>query len=98
MEELQPFARSLRELMAHHPKDGRVTTPAELAEELGTSAQTISYYVNGKHRPSYENIISLIHYFDVSADYLLEPKSLNTMINPHYNSPPGQFPSFISKK
>lgn len=41
------FAVFLRELMAKHPKDGGVTSPATLAEELGTSTQTISYHING---------------------------------------------------
>ena len=65
------FAVSLRELMAKHPKDGSVTSPATLAEELGTSTQTISYYINGKRKPSYDNVIALTKFFGVSADYLL---------------------------
>ena len=76
----EPFAVSLRELMAHHPKDGSVTSPGTLAEELGTSTQTISYYINGKRKPSYENIVALTKFFDVSADYLLfhiESKNLD---------------------
>lgn len=76
----EPFAVSLRELMAHHPKDGSVTSPSTLAEELGTSTQTISYYINGKRKPSYENIVALTKFFEVSADYLLfhvESKNLD---------------------
>ena len=75
-----PFPTSLRELMAHHPKDGSVTSPGTLAEILGTSTQTISYYINGKRKPSYENIVALTKFFDVSADYLLfhvESKNLD---------------------
>lgn len=75
-----PFPTSLRELMAHHPKDGSVTSPGTLAEILGTSTQTISYYINGKRKPSYENIVALVKFFDVSADYLLfhvESKNLD---------------------
>ena len=80
----EPFAVSLRELMAHHPKDGSVTSPGTLAEELGTSTQTISYYINGKRKPSYENIVALTKFFDVSADYLLfhiESKNLEVHKN-----------------
>lgn len=76
----EPFAVSLRELMAHHPKDCSVTSPGTLAEELGTSTQTISYYINGKRKPSYENIVALTKFFEVSADYLLfhvESKNLD---------------------
>ena len=65
------FAVSLRELMAKHPKDGSATSPATLAEELGTSTQTISYYINGKRKPSYDNVVALTKFFGVSADYLL---------------------------
>ena len=65
------FALSLRELMAKHPKNGSVTSPATLADELGTSTQTISYYINGKRKPSYDNVIALTKFFGVSADYLL---------------------------
>ena len=57
--------------MAKHPKDGSVTSPATLAEERGTSTQTISYYINGKRKPSYDNVIALTKFFGVSADYLL---------------------------
>ncbi len=76
----EPFAVSLRELMAHHPKDSSVTSPARLAEELGTTTQTISHYINGKRKPSYDNIVTLAKFFEVSADYLLfhiESKNLD---------------------
>ncbi len=75
-----PFPTSLRELMAHHPINGSVTSPGTLAEILGTSTQTISYYINGKRKPSYENIVALAKFFEVSADYLLfhvESKNLD---------------------
>jgi len=74
------FPTSLRELMAHHPINGSVTSPGTLAEILGTSTQTISYYINGKRKPSYENIVALAKFFEVSADYLLfhvESKNLD---------------------
>ena len=74
------FPTSLRELMANHPINGSVTSPGTLAEILGTSTQTISYYINGKHKPSYENIVTLTRFFEVSADYLLfhvESKNLD---------------------
>ena len=75
-----PFPTSLRELMAHNPTDGSVTSPGTLAEILGTSTQTISYYINGKRKPSYENIVALAKFFEVSVDYLLfhiESKNLD---------------------
>ena len=66
-----PFPTSLRKLMEKSPATGEPVTPSQLAELLGTSAQTISYYINGKRNPSFDNIVSLCNFFDVSADYLL---------------------------
>ena len=65
------FAASLRKLMECHPDTGKEVSPSDLAQVLGTSTQTISYYVNGKRTPNYANIITLCEYFHVSADYLL---------------------------
>ncbi len=66
-----PFATSIRELMLTHPKTGKKTSPSTLASVLGTSTQTISYYINGKRKPSYDNILALADYFGVSTDYLI---------------------------
>lgn len=66
-----PFATSLRKLMECHPVTKKVVTPAELAEVLATSTQTISFYINGKRKPSYDNLVALCEYFQVSADYLM---------------------------
>jgi len=41
-----PFATSLRNLMQCHPVTQEAVTPADLAEVLATSTQTISFYVN----------------------------------------------------
>jgi transcriptional regulator with XRE-family HTH domain len=66
-----PFATTLRKLMDENPRTNEKTSPAELAEILGTSTQTVSYYVNGKRKPSYDNIVAMTEFFNVSADYLL---------------------------
>lgn len=66
-----PFATSLRNLMQCHPVTKEAVTPADLAEVLATSTQTISFYVNGKRKPSYDNLVTLCQYFQVSADYLM---------------------------
>ena len=65
------FATSLRTLMECNPATGKAVAPAELAELLGTSTQTISYYINGKRKPAYDNLVSLCDFFHVSADYLM---------------------------
>lgn len=43
----------------------------ELAIELGVKQNTISQYETSIKRPSYEILILLADFFDVSADYLL---------------------------
>lgn len=66
-----PFPTSLRKLMEKNPSTGKPVSPNELAAVLGTSAQTISYYINGKRKPVFDNIVTLCMFFDVSADFLL---------------------------
>jgi len=45
-------------------------TQIQIAEELGMTPQNLSYYFNGRE-PSYETLIKLAQYFNVSTDYLL---------------------------
>ena len=74
------YIRGKSFLLSNHPINGSVTSPGTLAEILSTSTQTISYYINGKRKSSYENIVALTKFFEVSADYLLfhvESKNLD---------------------
>lgn len=43
----------------------------ELAQELGVTDNTISYYVSGKRLPKIEHLIAIADFFDVSVDYFL---------------------------
>ena len=43
----------------------------DLAKLLNVTTGTISNYETGTHSPSYESVIKLADYFDVSVDYLL---------------------------
>lgn len=43
----------------------------QLAEELGLSNASISYWETGKQEPSASALFKLAQYFDVSLDYLL---------------------------
>lgn len=45
-------------------------TQAEIAKALNITPQAFSYYINGRE-PSYEILISIADFFDVSLDYLL---------------------------
>lgn len=59
------FHKRLREL-----KDSHNMTQAEIAEALGISPQTLSYYFNGRE-PNYDLLINISNLFNVSTDYLL---------------------------
>jgi transcriptional regulator with XRE-family HTH domain len=45
-------------------------TQAAIADELGMTPQTLSYYANGRE-PNYDTLIKIADYFNVSLDYLL---------------------------
>jgi transcriptional regulator with XRE-family HTH domain len=45
-------------------------TQAAIAEELGMTPQTLSYYANGRE-PNYDTLSKIADYFGVSTDYLL---------------------------
>lgn len=65
-----PFAQNFRDLM-----DGKVTkekvTQETIAKLIGTTRQTISQYYNGTSVPSYESLVKIADYFEVTTDYLL---------------------------
>ncbi|MDI9509831.1 MAG: helix-turn-helix transcriptional regulator [Clostridiales bacterium] len=46
-------------------------TQTELADILGLKATAISNYESSRNEPSFEKLILLSKYFDVSCDYLL---------------------------
>ena len=45
-------------------------TQSELSEALGVSQQTIAHIESNYRKPSYELILRIACYFDVSIDYL----------------------------
>lgn len=60
------FPTAMRKLMA---KNNIVQT--ELAERLGKSRQSISYYCDGSSSPDWETLVKIADFFDTSTDYLL---------------------------
>jgi len=58
------FALRLRGLMEN-------TTQAQLAEQIGTTRQAVSQYMDGSVQPNIEKLYKISNYFKVSADYLL---------------------------
>lgn len=51
-------------------KDEKGNTQTKIAEDLGISPQTLSYYFNGRE-PNYDLLCDIADYFNVSTDYLL---------------------------
>lgn len=60
------FPVAMRKLM-----EQKAITQNELAEHLGKTRQSISYYCDGSSSPDWETVAKIADYFDVSADYLL---------------------------
>lgn len=53
----------------------------ELAEHIGVTANTVSYYLSGERCPDIEKLIEIAKYFGVTSDYLLgisDVKTINT--------------------
>lgn len=51
----------------------------DLAEYLGVTANTISYYVTGTRMPNIDQIIKIAVFFNVSTDYLLGRTEVETI-------------------
>ena len=60
------FKEKLKEIM-----DQRGMVQQELAEVSGLPQATISHFLNGRRKPSFDNIKRLSEALNVSADYLL---------------------------
>lgn len=61
-----PFAFSLRRLM-----EDRNVSQADIASKIEVTPQTVSQYYNGISEPSYNNLVRIADYLNVSTDYLL---------------------------
>lgn len=60
------FGNRLKELRQQHG-----LTQAELANFLDLGATAISNYESNRNEPSFDKLVQLATYFDVSCDYLL---------------------------
>ncbi|UZQ51626.1 helix-turn-helix domain-containing protein [Clostridium kluyveri] len=56
-------------------------TQANLAKAVGVTTSSIGMYETGVRKPSYEVIVKLANYFNVTTDYLLENKESKNTIN-----------------
>lgn len=46
-------------------------TQNEMAKLLGVKLRAYQYYESGKHNPTFDALVVLADYFDVTTDYLL---------------------------
>lgn len=51
--------------------DERGVDQSDLAKAIHVERSNISEFLSGKHSPSFETLVSLLYYFNCSADYLL---------------------------
>jgi len=54
-----------------HLRKSRNITQKQLAKEIGASERGIQHYELGERKPTYEMLIALANYFDISLDYLV---------------------------
>lgn len=74
----KPFPSALRDLMKENN-----TTQQQLADALGKTRQSVSYYCDGSSSPDWEALASIAKFFSVSADWLLglsDVRSVNTNV------------------
>ena len=50
----------------------------DLAEYLGITSNTVSYFITGKRRPNLEQIVKIANFFSVSTDYLMGLSDVST--------------------
>jgi transcriptional regulator with XRE-family HTH domain len=62
------FAQRLKELMS----EKKLGSGYQLAKELNVSQSMVDNWISGKTKPTFEGMVLLCKYFNVSADYLLE--------------------------
>ncbi len=66
MDILSNFSERLQELMLD-----RGIIPFELSKETGIPSSTMCNYASTNYLPSYKTLVTLVEYFDCSADFLL---------------------------
>ena len=52
-------------------RKAKKVTQKEVAQEIGATERTYQHYEADTKKPSFENLIALADYFDVSLDYLV---------------------------
>lgn len=73
MEQILTFKESLLEL-----RKERGIGQVELARAIGVSKGIVSLWENGKREPTLSNLLALSDFFQVSLDYLVGRRYLNS--------------------
>ena len=73
MEQILTFKESLLEL-----RKERGIGQVELARAIGMSKGIVSLWENGKREPTLSNLLALSDFFQVSLDYLVGRRYLNS--------------------
>lgn len=68
-ERVDKFSETIETLLRSSELAGRGRK--KLADEVGISEATVSHYVRGRVRPSYQALLKIARYFNVSLDYLV---------------------------
>ncbi|AWI35697.1 putative Xre family transcriptional regulator [Bacillus safensis FO-36b] len=64
-------------------REAKKLTQKALADKLKIPHQNLSNYERGFRNPDYETLIKIAEFFEVTTDYLLTGKELNSSLNPH---------------
>lgn len=63
---MKTFGEKLKEL-----RNDKGLTQKQAAEELSVTISTLSHWECNYQEPSFKDLMTLCHYYEVSADYLL---------------------------
>ena len=78
--------------------DEREIDQSDLASAINVERSNISEFLSGKHSPSFEAFVSLLYYFNCSADYLLGLTDIHTEEKLHEVLPFGERLRALLKK
>ncbi|MCH5146383.1 MAG: helix-turn-helix transcriptional regulator [Clostridiales bacterium] len=66
---MKAFNEKLRELRAE-----RGLTQKQVATALSITIPTLSHWECGYQEPSYKDLLAICRFYEVTADYLIDPK------------------------
>lgn len=77
--EKKVFPQKLKGLFSEKfDKNGNPISQKALADYLGVSRQSVGYYMQGQSEPSFDILVKIAQFFDVTTDYLLTETPLKS--------------------